>query len=768
MFNSPRPPAADRRRKVRPAFAALLALVLGATACGAGSDPTLATLDSTGIATELSSVPRTSVIASSPAVRGDTVGVIVSSGLVVEGQRRLSMSFDAGATWKDATVDGAQGTDIALEVLVAGPSGWLALGRPRTGAKDRLVALTSSDGRAFAQSGDGIEVPSGASYLAAGTTSGWTVVFRKDGAPWQVATSVDGATWTAVAAETSGISTSDKLSLRSLASSGRELLLVGRADLSDAGSESVVLRSQDGGQAWTRDRTNPAGDAAPNSNGLRAATWTPQGFAAIGWGWTKERSKAPYATFLSPQRSDRFTATLEKGLRDGTRTDQGADELDESGGVYLVAGNDGDLPSVRQQLRIGVPGTWKDVHLPDAPKTTHRFAQGNVPVPGGFLVFQHAVREVSSETEVYFVAPDGTATLRSTFGATAPGMSTAISFAQTSSGIEALGYVQSQPAIFYRTGERTFSQPTVMPTDQPVEFTGLRASGGARLLLGQRQLANHGHGVAWTSTDGSGWEPGSEAVLTPVATDSTWISDGLVSQGRFFVAGQVTDRIKGVTSGAVAVRTSGEAFWRQISPEVFAGAEKSAVTVRQLAEGADGSIVAVGTATESGKASLRIWRSADGTAFTPVALPVDLFPADSAPSELIRVGDRLVLSLGQELPDRRHRAVVYESTDNGATWAPAHQDPVESDAPVSTDLAADHEDAVLIASAGAPSAARIVALRRAPDGAWRTLTLESKALEGGHLRVIDAALADNKLILSLEHTAAGDARSSVVEVKLPR
>ncbi|AMM32832.1 hypothetical protein SA2016_2163 [Sinomonas atrocyanea] len=698
------------------------------------------------------------------------VGVVVSSGVGVGGPGRISLSDDGGATWKDATIDGQPATEASLERLVAGPAGWLALGRTATAQRDRLAVFTSADGRAYAQSGEGIAIPEGGTVLAAGTTSGWTVMFRKDEAPWQVATSADGIVWDVGTASSRGLAFPGELFLNDLASSGRELMVVGQNEIpsSSGGTaiSSVIARSTDAGLTWKTERPARTEYGSGYNDGLRAATWSPQGFAAVGWAWVDPGTTAPQAAFLRPRGSSGLVATLETALRDGTQRNQGADTLEESEGAYLAAGNDGEPTAVTQSLRVGTPGSWKTVSLPGLPEHTHRFAAGNVAVPGGFLSFHDVSNSLTADTEVYYVEPSGKATLRSSIPAPSAPTTELTSIAPVGTGIEALGHAGAQAAVFRRSEGGSFGSPTLLPSDPPVRFGGLRAAEGARLLFGQRQLSTSTHGVAWTSTDGSQWNTGSEAVLSPGPQDKTVIRDGLVAQGTFFVAGEVDDR-QGTVSGAIAVRGHDDMQWTRPSTGAFAGTKGTSVTVRRLAEAPDGSIIAIGTATTAGTARLKAWRSTGGSAFAEVPVPAAPEGTDRTVGGLVRVGTRLALSVTDELADRTRRVAVYESSDSGATWSAAPHDALEGNEPIATDLASDGEDAVLVATVGTRTRSHAAALRRGADGAWRALGLDSRALASGSTTVLDSALSGGHLVISAETGPAAERRGAVVDIPLP-
>ena len=769
MFH--RRPARTRRGGAGAAAVALsLMLCLALSACD-GTDPTVATIDAAGITTERSQQAISFTDAWSPAAWGETVGVLTGAGSITEGPERITVSQDAGTSWTDATIDGAAVTDASLEVLVAGPKGWLALGRPATGAKERLAVFRSADGRSFTTTGGGVPVPAGATYFAAGSDSGWTVVFREEGKEvWSVATSADGVAWDVNSGPLWGLSAGHRLYLRDLASSGSELMLVGQAeeDTPTTGTEihSVALTSQDGGLTWALDTSRPAEAVAPYNDGLRAAAWTPQGFAAIGWGWTSRSTRAPQATFFAPGGTERFAATVESALRDGSRANAGNDQLEFSDGTFLAIGNDGDLPRVTTNFRVGGPGGWKDVVFPLTEDFAHRFEEGTVAIPGGFLTFQAVNRTLSSTTEVFFIDQDGQATLRSTFSAAGPPTTAIRGLATVGSSVEGLGFAGSQAALFRRSVAKTFAAPRLRASDEPIRFVGLRAGNGGRIAFGQRQLASSSHGVAWTSTDGVSWTRGSEAVLTTGPEDRTSIHDGLVAGGRYFVAGQATLR-SGEVSGAVAVRGQDEGGWTQVSPDAFAGTAETSVVVDELVEAADGSIVAVGSATTDGATSLRIWRSADGGTFTEIPAPPGPEGAKRSPGEAARVGDRLVLSAAEEEASGKKRAVLYESADHGTTWTRVVQDALEADTWIGHDLASDGDEAVLVTTVGTATTSHLQALRRQPDGSWRTIGLESESLHSERTWAADVALAGRQLVTSAETGTATERRPVVVELTLP-
>ena len=755
--------------------AAAVALCLALSACDGGADPTVASIDAAGITTERSQQALSYASVSSPVGRGDSVTVLrwvaPASGT---GQKTISHSRDAGATWTEATIDGEALTDDDLERLAVSPKGWLALGRPSTGPRDRLVVHTSADAAVFTRQGDGVAVPDGAEYFVAGTAAGWTLVFQQGEDPWQAATSPDGVAWTVRTLTPDGLSPEDHAALgfeeefTDLVASDTELLLVGQATYDLGGQKNtggLVYQSADGGLTWTGGKYTSETSLGPGSKAPRAAAWTPQGPATLGWGWVTYGSKYPEAVFRSPLGNDAVRPTLERGLRDGTSPDAGGDELDFSDGTYLAAGAHGASPDIWSSLRVGSPGSWKNVSLPAEDPHGHRFAKGNLAVPGGFLSFQSQYSTLGSRIEVFFIDTAGTATLRSSLtGPQDLAPSLAVMTAVGGS-IEALGYAGRQAAVFRRTEGRTFDAPSLLPSEEPIRFDGLRAGGAGRLAFGWRQLANHAHGVAWTSADGVDWVRGSEAVLTADPVDDSRISDGLVLGDRYLVAGWAQDA-EGVTSGSVATTTDGRS-WTQLSPELFKGSEKQSVGVSQVEAAADGSIVAVGTVTEDNRTQLRLWRSADGSAFADIDAPAGTEGAERSPGELVRVGDALVLAVEEELPEQRRRIVLYESTDHGTTWSTVPQDTVEAHASIGHDLTADGDEALLVATVGSTTRSHLTALRRQADGSWRTTPLESEALRSERVRAVDVALVGRQLVVAAETGAAAEPTPVTVEVTLP-
>jgi hypothetical protein len=771
-----------RRRTAVGAAATLVAVLLTTSACTGGTastsdrDPALAAVDVSSVAGDRSQMAFANADAASPAARGSTVAVLKTSGT---GFNRIgtaiAASGDAGVSWREAPIDGQAATSDSLERLAASPRGWLAVGRAETGPRDRLVVYSSPDSAAFTRTGDGVPVPDGAEYLLAGTEDGWTVVFRKEGDPWRSATSPDGRAWTVRPVIPDGLSPEEHAKagftedFLDIAASDHEIVLVGEAVFTILGQKQtygVIYHSGDGGVTYASGRYASTARLGRGPGAPRAAAWTPEGPAMVGWGRITPGKKYPEAVFRSPVGSSALRPSLEAGLRDGVSPDGGADELDYSDGSFLVAGNQGSWPRITSSLRIGRPGAWADVRIPSPGADSHDFPAGNVGVPGGFLSFQTRHAEIGSRVSVYFIDRAGTASLRSTLAGPASSTPVIASMATGGGTVEALGYQGSQPAVFRRVAPANFGSPTLLPTRTPVVFTGLRSGAGGQLVFGQRQLANNGHGVAWTSRDGSQWNTGSEAVLSPGPEDRTVIRDGLVAQGKFFVAGAVKDR-QGTVSGAVAVRGHDEEQWTRPSAAAFAGAKGTEVTVQRLAEAPDGSIVAIGTATTAGTARLKAWRSAGGSAFAEVQVPQAPAGASRAVGGLVRVGGRLALSVTDELADRTRHVAVYESSDSGATWAAAPQDALAGNEPIATDLASDGEDAVLVATVGTATQRHAVALRRAADGAWRALELDSRTLASGSTAVLDSALSGGHLVISAETGPAAAPTGAVVDIALP-
>ncbi|WP_077487853.1 hypothetical protein [Sinomonas mesophila] len=752
------------------------ALCLALSACDGGAGPTVATIDAAGITTERSQQALSYANVSSPVGRGDSVAVLrwvaPASGT---GHKTISHSRDAGAIWTDATIDGQAVTDDDLERLAVSPKGWLALGRPSTGPRDRLVVRTSPDAAAFTRQGDGVAVPDGAEYFVAGTAVGWTIVFQQGEEPWQAATSADGAAWTVAPLTPDGLSPEDYAAVgidgtfSDLVASDAELLLVGQGTIDTFGQKTtggLVYHSGDGGLTWRRNRYRSETSIGPGNSAPQAAAWTPQGPATLGWGWKTYGRTYPEAVFRAPLGNDMIHPTVEHGLRDGTSPYAGDDELDFSEGVYLAAGDHGASPDIWASLKVGSPGSWKNVSLPAEDPHGHRFAKGNLAVSGGFLSFHAQYSTLGSRVEVFFIDATGTASLRSTLTGHQDLAPSIAAMTAVDGGIEALGYAGRQAAVFRRTQDRTLGAPSLLPSEEPIHFTGLRSGAAGRVAFGWRQLANHAHAVAWTSKDGLDWVRGSEAVLSSRPADDSRISDALVLGDRYLVSGWAEDA-DGVANGSIAVTTDG-ASWTQLAPEPFRGSEEQSVGVSQLEAAANGAIVAAGTVTDKDdRTQLRLWRSADGSAFVDIAPPAGAEGAERSPGELVRAGDTLVLAVTEELPEQRHRVVLYESTDHGATWTAAAQDALEADTSIGHDLASDGDEAVLVATVGTTTASHLTALRRRADGSWRTMALESEVLRSERTRAADAVLAGRQLVLSAETGTGVERRPVVVEVTLP-
>lgn len=469
--------------------------------------------------------------------------------------RRVWKSSDAGRTWSPAKLPAPKGTRSLA--VGGGKPGLLAVREIKSGSKSYAQTFTSSDGAAWKQGGR-IETPGYREVHRLLATDGGYVAIVKRGNDYLVSRSADGASWQ----EAGTLPTNSGRALQGAAAAGEQTVLVGRdtggGDLNSllavrdargaeipvdpakiagavrpdhavsglaakegravavgsSGGDAAVWSSQNG-SSWTRAQF-PGGLVRPASQRLTGAVSGGAGWLAVGDGGGAPRRPlvVTSADGASWQAADNNPAFAQNGPLSLATYGAAAGPAG-----YVIVGEDGlsgatwfspdlktwqrgrglgkndltALPNGNRWLRAAAGGAFgfvgvgglQDPKAGDAPGQRpavwtstdgKQWKLSQLPLPAG--LGEGSLTQVAAKGNVLVAAGSATG----------------------AAGAVPLAFVSSD-------GGRTWRESKIPAPAKEVRVTALTATPGGFAATGTASAQGTTDVVAWTSPDGSSWQP---------------------------------------------------------------------------------------------------------------------------------------------------------------------------------------------------------------------------------------------------------------------
>ncbi|HEY1698292.1 MAG TPA: hypothetical protein VGG75_01065 [Trebonia sp.] len=586
------------------------------------------------------------------ATLGATTAMVGSQASTGTSQARFFVSTNSGATWKLATVGGAQPAAGGATLVAAGGLGWVAVGGNTAWFSPNAQSWLPEAALPF-QEGDRVTAltASATGFVAVGENA--VAGVQDTPVVW---ISTDGKTWQRMSDAATGLTAKggQVTGITHAASSGNVTVITGTL----AGGGSAAWRSTDGGLNWTQ-VTIPA--AAGQSAAVAGLAPLETGFVAV-----RTAGGATGAVYTSPN---------------GTTWKQGA-TLATANGDALTIGqvSGGPAGAVVEGTADGLViaflsanGTTWSGTSPVGAITEHvtgaALTSGGKAVIAGTSTGTVSGSAAQQQPLLAVVGPQGGPTqvsVRAIAGSTAPetGINAIAATSAASSAMQvAAGSANGLPALWSSSDGGT---------------TWTRATGATLTRAGDNQITGVTHGTAgWVAVGGGITSTGATAAGPPVVAGSAngraWTAaDG----GAFGATGLVTSSVAAGTGGYVIVgsqaATGGKtiaAAWHSATMTGWqraTGALAGSGSLRMNAvTAATGGYVAVGSSGPDPEA----WTSATGQTWTAVAVPL---PAGAASALLrdVAANGRTVAAVGtQTSAAGRTTPFAAVSANGGKTWS---------------------------------------------------------------------------------------------------
>jgi hypothetical protein len=585
------------------------------------------------------------------ATLGATEAMVGSQTSAGTSQARFFVSTNSGATWKLATVGGAQPADAGATLVAAGGLGWVAVGGNSAWFSPNAQSWLP-EGAFPLQEGDRVTAvtASATGFVAVGQNAIGGV--QDTPVVW---TSTDGKTWQRMSDATIGLTVKggQVTGITHAASSGNVTVITGTL----AGGGSATWRSGDGGLNWTQ-VTIPA--AAGQGTAVAGLAPLKTGFVAV-----RAVGGATGAVYTSANGTMwKQTATLATANGDALTIGQ------VSGGP-AGAVVEGTADNLVLTFLSANGTTWTGTNPIGA--ATERVTGAALTSGGKAVVAGTSTGTVSGSTAqqqpllAVAGAQGGPAqvNVRAIAGSTTPetGINAIAATSAASSATEiAVGSANGLPALWSSSDGGT---------------TWARATGATLTRAGDDQLTGVTHGTSgWVAVGGGLTSAGAVAAGAPVVVGSTngtaWTAaDG----GAFGGTGLVTSSVAAGTGGYVIVgsqTTGGKTIaaawhsatmtgWQRATGALAGGGNLRMNAVTATA----GGYVAVGSSGTDPEA----WTSASGQTWAAVTVPLPVGAA-SALLRYVAANGQTVAAVGtQTSAAGRTTPFAAVSANGGKTWS---------------------------------------------------------------------------------------------------